>query len=228
MHTVQKTLFLFLFTVSCLSCKQLESSRLQTKQAAERTAAIAVVYVGHANCRRSLTAQGFSEAEIAQVIDRNKSFGRYITHLADGNNGELITSEFMQMRNNFDLQFSGDRFLRKDANTTVSMAQIENNCRRLLLRVDSQGVVPTLELLAGTTRKREQGKHLRADFGDEYGEVRCEGAFCMLSAVREATRYYSYLLPTTNKLIKARVRWCPQQNCTKISVATLTVTGITP
>ena len=228
MYVVQKTLLLSLMTATCLSCKQLETSRLQTRQGAERTAGIAAVYMGHDNCRRYLQTQGRSEAEIAQVIDRNKSFGRYITHLIDGNNGELITTEFMQARKNFELQFSGDRFLRKTADNEVSMAEIEGSCRRLLLRVDSQGLVPTLELLADTKRKREQAKHLRTDFGDDYGEIKCEGAFCTLSAVRNATRYFSYLLPTADKLVKVRVRWCPQQDCPTIHHETLTVTGIVP
>ena len=198
------------------------------KKGTKHTAGIAAVYMGHDNCRRYLQAQGRSEAEIAQVVDRNKSFGRYITHLIDGDNGELITAEFMQARKNFELQFSGDRFLRKTADNEVSMAEIEGSCRRLLLRVDSQGLVPTLELLAGTKRKREQAEHLRTDFGDDYGEVKCEGAFCTLSAVHNATRYLSYLLPAADKLVKVRVRWCPQQNCEKIHTATFTVTGITP
>lgn len=228
MCVAQKTLLLFLLAASCLSCKQLENSRLQTRQGAKRTAGIAVVYVGHENCRRYLTAQGRSAAEIAQVIDRNKSFGRYITHLADGNNGELVTTEFMQARNNFELQFSGDRFLRKQADNEISMAEIEGSCRRLLLRVDSRGVVPTLELLASTARKREQGKHLQDDFGNDYGEVKCEGAFCTFSEISNATRYFSYLLPTTNNLVKARVHWCPQQDCSKIHTETFTVTGIMP
>lgn len=224
----QKKLFLFLLGVSCLSCKQWEESRLQARQDAERSAGIAAVYIGATNCRRYLAAQGQSEVEIAQVIDRNKSFGRYITHLAAGDNGELVTVEFMQGRNNFDLQFSGDRFLRKHSHNKVGMAHIERNCRRLLLRVDSRGVVPTLELLAGTTRKREQSQHMRADFGDDYGKVRCDGAFCTLSAVRGATRYFSYLLPTADELVKVRVRWCPQQACPQIHTETLTVSGITP
>ena len=227
MDVVQKILFFLLLAATCLSCKQLEESRLQTKKGAERTAGIAVVYIGAANCRRYLAAQGRSAAEIAQVIDRNKSFGRYITHLVDGDNGELITVEFMQVRHNFDLQFSGDRFLRKLTASTVSMAQIEGSCRRLLLRVDSAGVVPTLELLAGTMRKREQAKHMREDFGDDYGAVQCDEVFCTLSAVRSATRYFSYLLPAADKLVKVRVRWCPQQDCKEIHTETLTVTGIT-
>ena len=198
------------------------------KKGAGRTAGIAAVYIGDANCRRYLIAKGHSAAEIAQVIDRNKSFGRYITHLADGDNGELITDEFMQARHNFDLQFSGDRFLRKNAINVVSMAQIESSCRRLLLRVDSAGVVPTLELLDGTTRKREQAEHMRKDFGDDYGTVQCDGVFCTLSAVRNATRYFSYLLPAADKLVKVRVRWCPQQDCQEIHTETLTVKGITP
>ena len=144
MYVVQKTLFFLLLAATCLSCKQLEESRLQTKKVAERTAGIAVVYIGAANCHRYLAAQGRSAAEIAQVIDRNKSFGRYITHLVDGDNGELITVEFMQVRHNFDLQFSGDRFLRKLTASTVSMAQIEGSCRRLLLRVDSAGLCQRL------------------------------------------------------------------------------------
>ncbi len=227
MYVRQKKLFLFLLAASCLSCKQWEESRLQTRQGAARTAGIAAVYIGHPSCRRYLSAQGRSAAEIAEVIDRNESFGRYITHLAAGDDGELITVEFRQARNNNpDLQFSGDRFLRKRVDNTVSMAQIEGSCRRLLLRVDSQGVVPTLELLAGTTHKRELRQHMRADFGADYGEVQCEGAFCTLSAVRAAKRYFSYLLPTADGLIKVRVRWCPRQDCPKIHTETLTVTGI--
>ena len=228
MDVVRKILFVLLLAVTCLSCKRLEESRLQTKKETRRTAGIAVVYIGAANCRRYLAAQERSAAEIAQVIDRNKSFGRYITHLADGDNGELITVEFMKARHNFDLQFSGDRFLRKLTASTVSMAQIEGSCRRLLLRVDAAGVVPTLELLVGTTRQREQAKHMREDFGDDYGAVQCNGAFCTLSAVRHATRYFSYLLPTADQLVKVRVRWCPQQDCQTIHTETLTVTGIAP
>ena len=224
----QKKLYLFLLGVSCLSCKQWEEARLQARQGAERSAGIAAVYIGSASCRRYLAAQGHSEAEIAQVIDRNKSFGRYITHLAAGDDGELVTVEFMQRRNNFDLQFSGDRFLRKHSHNKVSIAHIERNCRRLLLRVDSQGVVPTLELLAGTTRKRGQYQHMQADFGADYGEVQCDGAFCTLGAVHEATRYFSYLLPSADELIKTRVHWCPQRACSKIRTETFTVSGITP
>ena len=201
---------------------------MQARQGNKRTVGIAAVYIGHENCRRYLTAQGHSAAEVAQVIDRNKRFGRYITHLADGDNGELITREFMQARQDFDLRFSGDRFLHKSKDKTVSMAEIEGSCRRLLLRVDSQGARPTRALLAGTTAKQEQSKRMQADFGEEYGKVQCDEVFCTLSAVRGATRYFSYLLPTQDKLVKARVQWCPHTDCPAMHSTTLTVTGITP
>ncbi len=231
MNVVQKFLslpLLTLLTAVCPSCKQLEESRLHMRKNVGRAAGIAVVYIGHSNCRRYLAAQGRSAAEIAQVVDRNESFGRHITHLLGGDNGELITVEFMQARQNFKLQFSGDRFLRKELDSAVSLAQIEGSCRRLLLRVDSLWGTPSLELLAGTMRKRAQSKHLRADFGDDYGKVQCAGAFCTLSAVRAATRYFSYVLPAANNTVKVRVSWCPQQGCAQIRTANLTVTGIAP
>ena len=124
-----------------------------------------------------MQARGRSEAEIERVIDRNKSFGRYITHLIVGDDGELITEEFRRLRKNFKLQFSGDRFLRKKVNTVVSLAEIEGSCRRMLLRVDSAGVMPALTLLAGTTRKRQQFKQFQVDFGSEYGEMLCPRRF---------------------------------------------------
>ena len=228
MGVVSGTLLLLSMTVGYLSCKQLEESRLQTLTMPVRTAGIAVVYLGHERCRQYLQAQGRSEAEIAQVIDRNKSFGRYITHLIVGDDGELITEGFRQERGNFKLQFSGDRFLHKKADTVVSMAEIEGSCRRLLLRVDSSGMIPTLTLLAGTTRKRQQFKQFQADFGGEYGEMQCNGDFCTFSEIRGATRYFSYLLPSPNKQVKVWLHWCPQKNCEKVHTKTLTIRGISP
>lgn len=223
---MQKTWLFCMIAVGCFACKQLEQSRLQTKAAAVRSAGIAAVYIGHANCHSYLSAQGLSAADIAKVIDRNRSFGRYITHLASGDNGELVTTEFLQARGDDELQFSGDRFLRKGVGITISMVQIESSCRRLLLRVDSPGIVPTLELLAGTHRKQEASKDFRADFGNDFGALQCNGAFCSFAAIKNATRYFSYLRPSADNIVKVRVRWCPRQNCERAQVETLTVTGI--
>ena len=223
---MRKVLFLCLLTVGYASCRRLAESRLQTQTV--QAAGIAIVYLGHDNCRRYLQQQGRSAAEIAQVIDRNASFGRYITHLVDGDNGELITAEFMRARRNNELQFSGDRFLQKHIGNEVSIAQIESNCRRLLLRIDATVATPTLELLAGTTSKREQDKALLADFGSEWGAASCVKGLCTLSQLANATRYLSYLLPNRDEHIKVRVRWCSQLDCDQARVETLTVRGIAP
>lgn len=228
MDVMQKILFLSVFAVSCLACKQLEESRLQTLDTPVRTAGIAVVYMGHERCRQYLQGRGRSEVEIARVVDRNRSFGRYITHLIVGDDGELITTEFRRERRNFKLQFSGDRFLRKKATTVVSMEEIESSCRRLLLRVDSAGMVPVLTLLGGTTRKRQQFKQFQVDFGGGYGEMLCGGDFCTFGEIRGATRYFSYLLPASSRQVRVRLRWCPQKDCERVHDEILTVDGISP
>lgn len=172
---------------------------------AEGGAAVRIVikYVGDAKCRAHLEAQGHDEEHIAQVLQANNK-SKYIedrknTHRLDGDKAELTSKKFSTRKAR--PARSGDEFL-KDNNIPRTLATIKDNCRHLLLSIDSEAM-PRIssDNLAADTEAVDAAARFTADFGDFGGKVTCGNGrkgnlgLCRFSQINDGNRYFAYLSP---------------------------------
>ena len=187
-----------LFLVTITACKETEHLDPTSLQSANDQAKIAVNYLGDDNCRVYLKKLGKGDDEINGIIEKNKGFS---SHLLDGKDGELITEQYRTShtrRNN--LKFSGDRFFSREptGDEALTIETIEENCRRLLLSVDSSKK-PEITLTHGFIAK-DQRKRFSAEFSNEsrFGKITChDDKFCTFSKINNGSRYFVYLEPAS-------------------------------
>lgn len=187
-----------LSSMAITACKETEHLDPTSLQSANDQAKIAVNYFGDDNCRIYLKKLGKEDEDIAKVIEKNKGLS---SHLLDGQDGELITEQYRTSntrRNN--LKLSGDRFFSREptGDEALTIETIEENCRRLLLSVDSSKK-PEITLKHGFIAKDQQ-KLFSAEFSNEnrFGEITChDDKFCTFSKINDGNRYFVYLEPAS-------------------------------
>lgn len=152
---------------------------------------ITVSYMGDKKCRTYLRGQG-AEEEIGSVLTRNKGSS---SHLLDDANGELASLEFRVHSGELKARFFGDKFFGKSAHSQLTMEEIEQNCRRLILSVDST-VPPTITFDIGSSIANQKEKFER-EF--DFGTPDCSSSthFCTFPQIVEGQRYFVYIEPSS-------------------------------
>ncbi|MDE3270038.1 MAG: hypothetical protein OYH77_07120 [Pseudomonadota bacterium] len=227
--------FFYLAVIACFlwQCKWMgKDSDVATIRTADDALKIATNYIGDANCK----AQHGTDQDSANavIVDNAEKVWNLGTHLLNGKNGELVSEEYKQLRNRHGLQFSGDKFFGKVSGNTLAMENIQDNCRRLVLSVDSDWP-PTIQFHQGFALQEQwQG------FDDirlpEFGDLTCltDRPFCTFSNINnKATghkRYFTLIWPDQNtKEVSATVNWIAngKQSAT-ITIPNLTYSNATP
>lgn len=205
----------FMILVFCLwQCKELGDSNLASIRIGDDALKIAVNYIGDSNCKK----QYKDDLDAAkEAIAANKKKVRNLdTHLLSGKNGELISDEFKEVKQKSGrsgwqaLKFSGDRFFAGDVagGKPLTMESIKNNCRRLVLSVDSD-TRPTITFVAGFALKK-QSESFAEIARPEFGEKKClnDQPFCTFSRINNGNRYFSLIWPDqTSQKVSATVGW---------------------
>lgn len=186
-----------------IGCKQTEHLDPASLTSANDQVKIAVNYIGDEKCRVYLDKLSkedkIEEDKIEEVIGRNKEYGS--SHLLNGKDGELITENYRSSHpRRHNLKLSGDRFFGREptGEKTLAIETIEENCRRLLLSVDSS-TPPTMTFTNGFIAKN-QAERFKEDFlddDDQFGEIKCEenNGFCTFSKINNGNRHFAYLEP---------------------------------
>ena len=205
----------FMVLVFCLwQCKELGDSNLASIRIGDDALKIAVNYIGDSNCEKQYKDDSDAAKE---AIDANKEKVRNLdTHLLSGKNGELISDEFKEVKKKAGrsgwqaLKFSGDRFFAGDVarGKPLTMESIKNNCRRLVLSVDSD-TRPTITFAAGFALKKQSESFAEIAL-PEFGERKClnDQPFCTFSRINNGNRYFSLIWPDqTSQKVSATVGW---------------------
>ena len=181
---------------------------------------VAIYYVGDVKCRAHLEAkrhdeQHHDEQHIEKVLLANNN-SKYLqagknTHRLDGDRAELSSKEYIaslakdKQENH---RLGGDKFLQANS-IARTLATLKDNCRRLLLSVDSE-VLPSLSSvnLYHTSGNFEAGTdaadnfwpaRFAADFGDFGGKITCASdqlnSLCSYAQINAGQRYFVYLYP---------------------------------
>ena len=204
-----------LLAISCVQDKKDNFSATEDASGLLSAAAlrVAIYYVGEAKCQAHLEAKGRDEQYIDKVLLINKS-SEYIeegknTHRLDGNKAELSSREFVTQQAN--PQLSGDKFL-QDNDIARTLETLKENCRRLLLSIDSD----TMPRISSDNLYHTSGhfeadsdaadnfwsERFAADFGDFGGKITCGSgeqgklkSLCSFSQINAGNRYFTYLYP---------------------------------
>ena len=207
-----------LLAISCVQDKKNNFSDTEDASGLLSAAAlrVAIYYVGDVKCRAHLEAQEqeYDEQYIEKVLLANNN-AKYLeagknTHRLDGDRAELSSKEYIAK--NKDKQanppLGGDEFLQANG-IARTIAALEDNCRRVLLSVDSE-VLPSLssQNLYHTSGNFEEGTdaadnfwpaRFAADFGDFGGKITCASdqlnSLCSYAQIKDGKRYFAYLYP---------------------------------
>ena len=184
-------------------------------------------YIGDKNCRKQHKDQSVAEGVI---FDNNGRVSNLKSHLLSGKNGELVSVEFKNLRKRQGLMFSGDRFLKKTRNSSLFMRNIKDNCRRLVLSVDSD-LPPTIDFHKGFALKKQWEEFAEIAL-PEFGKLTCltDRPFCTFSKINRGKRYFALIWPDQNtREVSATVNWIEngKQSAT-ISIVNLTYEGNAP
>ena len=206
-----------LLAISCVQDKKDNFSDTEDASGLLSAAAlrVAIYYVGDVKCRAHLEAKGHDEQHIEKVLLANNN-SKYIeagknTHRLDGDKAELSSKEYiasLAKDKQANPQLGGDKFLQ--ANGIVrTLAALKDNCRRLLLSVDSE-VLPSLSSqnlyhtsgnFAADSDAADNFWPARfaADFGDFGGKITCASdqlnSLCNYAQIKDGKRYFAYLYP---------------------------------
>ena len=126
--------------------------------------------------------------------------------------------------------FSGDRFFKKTKDSSLSMRNIKDNCRRLVLSVDSDRL-PTIDFHQGFAIKK-QWEGFDEIALPEFGNLTCltDRPFCTFSKINQGKRYFTFIWPDQDTSeLSATVNWIEngKQSAT-ISIVNLTHEGDAP
>ena len=223
-------------------CKLRRAGEVESIRAADDALKVAVNYIGHQACK---TYYGEEKDKGEKVIQRNISQSRQIlTHLIDGPNGELISEEYRASTpQRKGLLLSGDRFFQqyRTKDSPLDMQMIIDNCRRLVLSVDSD-IPPTITFdkdgggaLVGSKKELQL-----MDPGNVLEGVEClaDQPFCSFKCgtgsnaiCRTKKRYYVLVWPDKEKRqVKAVVKWNAdgKEDSSSITIPHLTYQGDVP
>ena len=165
-----------LLAISCVQDKKDNFSDTEDASGLLSAAAlrVAIYYVGDVKCRAHLEAQEqeYDEQYIEKVLLANNN-AKYLeagknTQRLDGDRAELSSKEYiasLAKDQQANTQLSGDKFL-KNNSIARTLATLKDNCRRLLLSVDSE-VLPSLssQNLYHTSGNFEEGTDAADNFG---------------------------------------------------------------
>ena len=200
--------------VACLPAG--EMNNLASVRAGDDALKIAVNYIGDDKCREQYVNDSGKAGEV--IADNKERVSNLQTHRLNGKNGELISEQFKQVRqrqgrNNWQtLMFSGDKFFGKTADKTLTMEAIRENCRRLVLSVDSD-TEPTIEFTDGFAIAQQQAGFKEMALSDEFGTLSClaDKPFCTFANINSGKRYFSLIWPDKSKQaasqVSAEVSW---------------------
>ena len=206
-----------LLAISCVQDKKDNFSDTEDASGLLSAAAlrVAIYYVGDVKCRAHLEAKGHDEQYIEKVLLANNN-AKYLeagknTHRLDGDRAELSSKEYvasLAKDQQANTQLSGDKFL-KNNSIARTLATLKDNCRRLLLSVDSE-VLPSLSSqnlyhtsgnFAADSDAADNFWPARfaADFGDFGGKITCASdqlnSLCGYAEIKAGKRYFVYLYP---------------------------------
>lgn len=143
------SVLILMLAVSLWQCKLHRVGEVESVRAADDALKVAVNYIGDRACMDYWKEKSNEEAKdpdaninrAFEVIANNKSKARQlVTHMLNGPNGELISEEYRASApHRKHLLLSGDSFFDKmrSQNSPLDMQTIADNCRRLVLSVDS-------------------------------------------------------------------------------------------
>lgn len=216
-------------------CKlQQIESREQSIRGADDALKVAVNYIGDTACMSYWKGRD-DDRKGREVIAHNKSRSRQIaTHMLNGPNGELISEEYRASApHRRHLLLSGDRFFDKmrSKDSPLDMQTIADNCRRLVLSVDSDRP-PTISFQKGFAISNQQ--ELATMAHRTFGELECldNQPFCSFECVADPNatcatnkRYFVLVWPDKEtKQVKALVHW---ENHSKEDNSTITIPHLT-
>ena len=208
-----------LLAISCVQDKKNNFSDTEDASGLLSAAAlrVAIYYVGDVKCRAHLEAQEqeYDEQYIEKVLLANNN-AKYLeagknTHRLDGDRAELSSKEYvasLAKDQQANTQLGGDKFL-KNNSIARTLATLKDNCRRLLLSVDSE-VLPSLSSqnlyhtsgnFAADSDAADNFWPARfaADFGDFGGKITCASdqlnSLCSYAEIKAGKRYFAYLYP---------------------------------
>ena len=231
-------------------CKLHRVGDVASVRAADDALKVAVNYIGDRACMDYWKAKELPEDadpntntnKAFAVISNNKHKARQIvTHMINGPNGELISEEYRASApHRKHLLLSGDSFFDKHRrpNSPLDMQMIADNCRRLVLSVDSD-VPPTIIFEKGFAL-RDQKQELQKIAQGTFGELECldDQPFCSFkcgistNAVCPTNKRYFSLVWPDNKAnqVKALVHWedLRKRDNSTITIPYLTYQGDAP
>ena len=238
-----KALAFFLVLAGLLwQCKlqRVENSGQQSIRAADDALKVAVNYIGDTACLYYWTG---NEDKGRAVIASNKNRSRQlVAHMLDGPNGELISEEYRKSApHRRHLLLSGDRFFDKwrSKNSPLDMQMIADNCRRLVLSVDSD-IPPTIIFEKGFAVHDQKQALAKIDVHGKFGDIDClqDQPFCRLGCVANPNatcsknkRYFVLIWPDKEtKQVKAKVAWKAnnKEDSSPITIPHLTYQGDAP
>ena len=236
---MMKALALFLVLAGLLwQCKlhRAGDSEEQSIRSADDALKIAVNYIGDAACVNYWKGKG-NEAKSSEVIAYNKNRARQIVaHMLNGPNGELISEEYRASApHRKHLLLSGDIFFdnMRSKNSPLDMQTIADNCRRLVLSVDSD-IPPTITFEKGFAVRSQKQSLKKMDVHGKFGDTIClqDQPFCSLECVANPNatcsankRYFVLIWPDQEtKQVKANVEW---KTNNKKDSSTITISHLT-
>ena len=188
-----------------VACKQTEHLDPASLGSANDQVKIAVNYHGDENCRKYVEERNNNieeedkKIDIDEVIKKNESSK---SHLLNGKDGELITENYRtSVPNRNNLRLSGDKFFNREptGDDPLTIETIEENCRRLVLSVDSSKP-PTITFKHGFVAK-DLAKRFEKDFNkdNKFGSMNCRSTnFCTFADINDGKRYFTYLEPASD------------------------------
>lgn len=218
MSNYMKILVGVLMVAYLAQCKLQPAGEVKSVFRANDGLKIAAHYIGNARCRAYLQSLGREATEINRIINAHANLA---SHQLNGKNGELITKQFKQERNKPHAQLSGDRFLSRNSNTAFTMEDIEANCRRLVLSIDSHAP-PTLKMTHGFVARNQQQLFVQ-DFGQQgFGTLQCVGNLCSFSniaGIGGSKRYFALIEPARGHAhIQVEIGYYPHNSTQRVDV----------
>ncbi len=214
-----------------------ETSVAQSIGAADDALKVAVNYIGDRACVQYWQEKGDADHGHIVVANNRSMASQIVTHELDGPNGELISEEYRASSpRRKHLLLSGDRFFAKyrSKGSPLDMQTIADNCRRLVLSVDSDRP-PTISFKEGfAVQDQLAGLEKMA----EHRTFTCleQAPFCAFKCTAMANcpnkkRYFTLIWPDKNTgKVQALVRWEDRgkRDSSNITIPHLTYTGDAP
>ena len=238
-----RVLVLFLVLAGLLwQCKlhRVGDSEERSLRAADDALKVAVNYIGDMACSHYWKD---NEAKSTEVIAYNKSKARQIvTHMLNGPNGELISDEYRaSAARRKHLLLSGDLFFDKmrSKDSSLDMQTIADNCRRLVLSVDSDNP-PTITFAKGFAIHDQKQELNMMNVDGRFGTLEClaDQPFCSFGCIADSNavcapnkRYFVLVWPDKKtQQVKANVTWkkAGKEDYGTITIPHLTYTGNAP